>query len=218
MGRDKSRVLHALEETGVVAVIRADDPGDLYEVSCALVEGGVCMVEITMTVPGALQIIESVRKRVGDDVFIGAGTVLDAFTARAAIIAGASFVVGPAFDRDMVDVCKLYDIPVMPGAVTPTEIVTAWKAGADVVKVFPGRLGTPEFFKDMKGPLPMIKLMPTGSVDLKTTPEYIKAGAVAVGVGKSLVDPALVKSRDFAAIKENARKFRQVVDEARGSK
>jgi 2-dehydro-3-deoxyphosphogluconate aldolase/(4S)-4-hydroxy-2-oxoglutarate aldolase len=210
--------MRTLEETGVVAVIRVDDPSDLYEVSCALVEGGVAMVEITMTVPGALQIIESVRKKIGDGVFIGAGTVLDAVTARSAILSGADFVVGPGFDREMVDVCKLYDIPVMPGAVTPTEIITAWKAGADVVKIFPGRIGTPEFFKDISSPLPMVKLMPTGCVDLNTTPEYIRAGAVAVGVGKCMVDPKAVKARDFKTITENARKFRDLVDHARGAK
>jgi 2-dehydro-3-deoxyphosphogluconate aldolase / (4S)-4-hydroxy-2-oxoglutarate aldolase len=212
----KQAVLHALEETGVVAVIRVDDPTDLLEVSRALAEGGVRMVEITLTVPGALEIIGAASRELGESVFIGAGTVLDAATARMAILAGASFVVGPCFDRETVDLCKLYDIAVMPGCITPTEIVTAWKAGADVVKIFPGRVGTPGYFQDLKGPLPHIRMMPTGNVDLKTAPEYLKAGAVAVGVGKALVDVAAVKSRQFGVITENARTFRKLVADARG--
>ena len=212
----KQAVLSALEETGVVAVIRVDDPTDLLEVSRALAEGGVRMVEITLTVPGALEIIGSVSRQLGESVLIGAGTVLDAATARMAILAGASFIVGPCFDRETVDMCKLYDTAVMPGCITPTEIVTAWKAGADVVKIFPGRVGTPGYFQDLKGPLPHIRMMPTGNVDPKTAPEYIRAGAVAVGVGKALVDIAAVKSRQFGVITENARTFRKIVAEARG--
>jgi 2-dehydro-3-deoxyphosphogluconate aldolase/(4S)-4-hydroxy-2-oxoglutarate aldolase len=212
----KQVVLRALEETGVVAVIRVDDPTDLLEVSRALAEGGVRMVEITLTVPGALDIIAAVSRQLGEAVLIGAGTVLDAATARMAILAGASFVVGPCFDRETVDLCKLYDIAVMPGCITPTEIVAAWKAGADVVKIFPGRLGTPGYFQDLKGPLPHVRMMPTGNVDLKTAPEYLKAGAVAVGVGKALVDVAAVKSRQFGVITENARTFRRLVADARG--
>lgn len=212
----KQQVVQTLVDTGVVAVIRIDDPSDLYDVSCALRDGGVKLVEITMTVPGALDIINSVSKKIEGDVFIGAGTVLDAATARMAILAGASYVVAPCFDRETLDMCKLYDIPMMPGALTPTEIATAWKAGADVVKIFPGRVGTPGYFQDIKGPLPMVKLMPTGNVDTTTAPEYIKAGAVAVGVGKALVDIKAVKAKDFAKITENARIFRQLVDDARG--
>ncbi|MHB9038234.1 MAG: bifunctional 4-hydroxy-2-oxoglutarate aldolase/2-dehydro-3-deoxy-phosphogluconate aldolase [Armatimonadota bacterium] len=218
MASKKQQVVKTLVDTGVVAVIRIDDPSDLYEVSCALSDGGVKLVEITMTVPGALDIINSVSKRVGENVFIGAGTVLDAVTARMAILAGASYIVGPSFDAEVVDICKLYDVPVMPGAMTPTEIVTAWKAGADVVKIFPGRVGTPGFFQDIKGPLPMVKLMPTGNVDTQTAPEYIKAGAVAFGVGKALVDIKAVKAKDFKVITENAKMFRKIVDDARGDK
>jgi 2-dehydro-3-deoxyphosphogluconate aldolase / (4S)-4-hydroxy-2-oxoglutarate aldolase len=173
------------------------------------------MVEITMTVPGALEIIAAVHKELKDSVYIGAGTVLDASTARMAILAGASFVVGPCFDMETVTMCKLYDTAVMPGCVTPTEIVQAWKAGADVVKIFPGRVGTPEYFQDLRGPLPHVRMMPTGNVDLTTTPRYIKAGAVAVGVGKALVDPKAVKERAFASITENARAFCRLVAEAR---
>lgn len=209
----KKQVMDCLLETGVVAIIRVDDPGDLYDVSCALRDGGIRMVEITMTVPGALDIINTVTSKIGGDVFMGAGTVMDAATARMAMLAGASYIVSPCFVADVVDICKVYDVPVMPGCMTPTEIANAWKAGADVVKMFPGQVCTPGFFKDMKGPFPNVKLMPTGNVNTTTTPEYIKAGAVAVGVGKALID---VKDKDFKQITENARMFRRLVDEARG--
>ncbi len=216
MPPSRLQVIDTLMETGVVAVIRIDDPTDLLEVARALNEGGVKMVEITMTVPGALDIIATASRQLGSEVFIGAGTVLDAVTARVAILAGASFVVSPCFDPETVQKCNLYDVAVMPGAMTPSEIVSAWKAGADVVKVFPGRVGTPGFFQDLKGPFPQIRMMPTGNVDLNTAPEYIKAGAVAVGVGKALVDVKAVKAKQFATITENARTFRRIVAEARG--
>ena len=215
MSLKKQSVLQTLVETGVVAVIRVDDPTDLLEVARALGNGGVRMVEITMTVSGALEIVALVSKQLGDEVFIGVGTVLDATTARMAILAGASFIVGPCFDRETVDMCKLYDTVVMPGCITPTEVVTAWKAGADVVKIFPGRVGTPGYLQDLKGPLPHIRMMPTGNVDLKTAPEYIKAGAVAVGVGKALLDAGALKTRQFGAITERARTFIQIVADAR---
>ena len=175
------------------------------------------MIEITMTVPVDLDIFASASKALADIAFIGAGTVLDAITARMAILAGESFVVGPCFNADTVAICKRYDTAVIPGCLTPTEIVNAWQAGADVVKIFPGRIGTPEYFQDIKGPLPQVRMMPTGNVDLVTTPRYIKAGAVAVGVGKALVDPAALKARQFATITENACTFRKIVDESRRS-
>ena len=209
--------LATLEETGVVAVIRVEDPENLLDVSRALCAGGVRLVEITMTVPGALSLIASVSASLANSVFIGAGTVLDAATARLAILAGASFVVSPCFDPDVVAMCKLYGTPVMPGCLTPTEIAGAWKAGADVVKIFPGRVGTPEYFQDLKGPFPQVRMMPTGNVDLVTTPRYIKAGAIAVGVGKALVDPRAMAARQFQVITDNARTFCAIVKEARRS-
>jgi 2-dehydro-3-deoxyphosphogluconate aldolase/(4S)-4-hydroxy-2-oxoglutarate aldolase len=218
MSSGKQTVLRTLEDTGVVAVIRVDDPSNLLEVARALGKGGVRMVEITMTVPGALEIVASASRKLGEEVFIGAGTVLDATTARMAILAGASFVVGPGFDRETVDMCKLYDVAVMSGCITPTEVLTAWKAGADVVKIFPGRVGTPGYLKDLKGPLPQVRMMPTGNIDTTTAPEYIKAGAVAVGVGKALVDTAAIKARQFDVITENARSFIRIVADARKGK
>jgi len=215
MAGNKAKVVETLEETGVVAVIRVEDPARLLDVSRALNEGGVRMVEITMTVPGALDVIAAVSAELKDTVYIGAGTVLDAVTARMAILAGARFVVGPCFDAEVVTVCKLYDTVVMPGCVTPTEICNAWKAGADVVKIFPGRVGTPEYFQDIKGPFPQVRMMPTGNVDTVTTPKYIKAGAVAVGVGKALVDVKAMNAGNLSVITENARAFRKLVDDAR---
>ena len=213
----KQEVLNSLRTTGIVAVIRTETPGDLVAVARALSEGGVRFVEITMTTPGALDIIrEAVAQLKDANVFIGAGTVLDAETARAAIIAGAHFVVGPAFDPEVVRVCKTYGVLVMLGALTPQEILNAWKQGADVVKVFPADIGGPGYIKTIKEPLPQVELLPTKGVDLNTAGAFIKAGAIAVGAGSALVSKALMAAKDYARITENARKFSQIVREARG--
>lgn len=209
--------LTGLLDTGVVAVVRVDDASGLIPLAEALHAGGVVHTEITMTVPGALGAIEATRRELGDEVFIGAGTVLDAVTARLAIDAGASFVVGPSLDLDVIAMAHRYSVMVMPGCLSPTEIVGAWSAGADVVKLFPGRVATPGYFADLRGPLPQVRLMPTGNVDLETTPQYIAAGAVAVGVGKALVDQAAMQAGRWSVITENARRLRAVVAEARGT-
>lgn len=214
----RQRTLRLLEDTGVVAVLRVDDATGLLDVSRALQEGGVNLVEITMTVPDALDVIAEASRALGEDVLIGAGTTLDAVTARLAALAGASFIVSPMFDPEVLEMAHTYDLLAMPGCLTPTEIVTAWKSGADVIKVFPGRLGTPSYFQDLRGPLPQIRLMPTGNVDLSTAGEYIKAGAMAVGVGKAMVPQDAVRRRDFVTITHNARSFRAVVDQARGER
>ena len=213
----KQEVLEALRETGIVAVIRTKTPGDLVAVARALSEGGVQCVEITMTTPGALDIIHAaVAELKGTKMFIGAGTVLDGETARAAILAGAQYIVGPAFDLDVIRVCHTYGVAVMPGALTPQEILTAWRNGADVVKVFPGDIGGPAYIKSIKEPLPQIELLPTKGVDLNTAGAVIKAGAIAVGTGTALVSKALMEAKDYARITENAQKFSQIVREARG--
>lgn len=213
---DKATTLAALKETGVVAVIRADKAGDLMDVGRALREGGVKFIEITMTVPGAFGVIEkAVSALKQEEVCIGAGTVLDAETARLAILAGAAYVVSPVFRPEVISVCKRYSVAVMPGAMTPTEILNAWEAGADVVKVFPAGVGGPQFFRDLKGPLPHIDIMPTGMVNRETAPLFIKAGACAVGAGSELVGKALIAARDFATITKNARDFVTLVREAR---
>jgi 2-dehydro-3-deoxyphosphogluconate aldolase/(4S)-4-hydroxy-2-oxoglutarate aldolase len=213
----KQAVLTALRESGVVAVIRTESPGDLVAVARALARGGVRFIEITMTVPGALEIIRDAVAELKDErVFIGAGTVLDATTARAAILAGAAFVVGPGFDAETVKLCNTYGVVVMPGAYTPHEILSAWKGGADVVKVFPADLGGPDYIKTVKEPLPQIELLPTKGVDTKTAGAFLKAGAIAVGAGSALVSKALMSAKDYARITENAEQFSRIVREIRG--
>jgi 2-dehydro-3-deoxyphosphogluconate aldolase / (4S)-4-hydroxy-2-oxoglutarate aldolase len=215
----KHEVLASLRSTGVVAVIRTDNPGDLVAVSRALAAGGVKFVEITMTVPGALEIIRDAVAELKDtDVFIGAGTVLDAPTARAAIIAGAQFVVGPGFDAEMIRVCNTYGVAVMPGALTPNEVIQAWRAGADVVKIFPADIGGPDYLKTLKEPLPQVELLPTKGVDFNTAAAFIKAGAIAVGTGSALVNKSLMAAKQYATITENAEKFIRIVREAKGTR
>jgi 2-dehydro-3-deoxyphosphogluconate aldolase / (4S)-4-hydroxy-2-oxoglutarate aldolase len=215
----KHEVIAALRNSGVVAVIRTENPGDLVSVSKALCEGGVKFVEITMTMPGALEIIRDAAAQLKDtDVFVGVGTVLDAPTARAAIIAGAQFVVGPVLDVDTIRLCNSYGVVVMPGALTPTEIFQAWKAGADVVKVFPGNIGGPDYLKTIKEPLPQIELLPTKGVDFDTAAAYIRAGAIAVGAGASLVNKALIAAKQYARIAENAARMIQIVRDAKEGK
>lgn len=215
MGVSREEVIAALLQTGVVAVVRVDQPRDLIGLVRALADGGVRLVEITMTVPSALEVIERAASELGADALIGAGTVLDATTARSAITAGAAFVVSPSLDRDVITTAHLYGKAVIPGCLTPSEIQQALRAGADVVKLFPGRVATPGYFADLKGPFPQARLMPTGNVDLRTTPEYIRAGAVAVGVGKALVDPQALEAANWPLISKRARAFRKAVDGAR---
>ncbi len=213
----REATLGTMLESGVVAVVRVDEPSGLIPLAGALLEGGVAHTEITMTVPGALHAIEATVREFGDDVFVGAGTALDAVTARLAISAGASFIVAPSFDADVVAMSHRYGAVAIPGCLSPTEIITAWSAGADVIKLFPGRVATPGYFKDILGPYPQVRLMPTGNVNLETTPEYIKAGAVGVGVGKALVDPVAFREGRWADITDNARRLRTLVQEARES-
>jgi 2-dehydro-3-deoxyphosphogluconate aldolase / (4S)-4-hydroxy-2-oxoglutarate aldolase len=212
----QEQTLQALTETGVIAVIRADKAGDLVNVGRALRQGGVKFIEITMTVPGALAVIERATAALStDDVYIGAGTVLDAETARLAMLALANYIVSPVFRPDVVSVCRRYAVPVMPGAMTPTEGLNPWEAGADVVKIFSAGVAGPQFFKDLGGPFPHIKIMPTGAVNRATAPEFIKAGACAVGVGGELVGKPLIAAKDFAAITKNALDFIAIVQEAK---
>jgi 2-dehydro-3-deoxyphosphogluconate aldolase/(4S)-4-hydroxy-2-oxoglutarate aldolase len=217
MAPSRQRVMQVLEETGVVAVVRVDRPADLPRLAVALREGGVRLIEITMTVPGALDSIGATVRELGDEAFIGAGTILDPVTARMAINAGAAYIVGPCLNLEVIEMAHLYGVAVIPGCLTPTEIVQAWTAGADAVKLFPGRVATPGYFADLRGPLPHVKMMPTGNVDAETAPQYIQAGAIAVGVGKALVDAAALREGDWEKITASARRFREVVDTARGT-
>mgnify|MGYP001806843670 CR=1 FL=1 len=202
-----SRVL----ECGLVAVVRAPDPTNLVNVIRAIADGGVTVAEVTFTVPDAVGVIRAAKRELGDKVLLGAGTVLDAETARAALLAGAEFIVSPTVNPDVIKLCRRYDKLVFPGAFTPTEILTAWEAGADVVKVFPAEILGPQFFRAMRGPLPHVKLMPTGGVDLNTAAEYLRAGACCLGVGSQLIDPKAVARQDYEYLRGLAWQYTQAV-------
>jgi 2-dehydro-3-deoxyphosphogluconate aldolase / (4S)-4-hydroxy-2-oxoglutarate aldolase len=209
MSREKH--LQRVIDCGIVAVVRFSEPEPLVEVIKALADGGVTVAEVTLTVPNALDVIREAKRKLGDRVLLGAGTVLDPETARAALLAGAEFIVAPSLNLDVIKLCRRYDKVVMPGAFTPTEVVTAWEAGADIVKVFPAEVVGPAFFKALRGPLPQVKLMPTGGVDLATAADFLKAGAVCLGIGSQLVDPKSVVSGDFARITQLARQYVEIV-------
>lgn len=211
--KDLARVLGS----GVVAVVRAPDGDRLAEVAEALLAGGVDCIEITFTVPGALRVLERVADRLGDRVLLGAGTVLDAETARAALLAGARFVVSPTVNKKVTRTCRRYGAICFGGALTPTEILTAWETGADIVKVFPSELTGPGYLKAIRGPLPQIPLMPTGGVTLDNVGEFIRAGACALGVGGSLVEAQAIARGDFARITGLAQQFVAAVQKARGA-
>ncbi len=214
MAREQN--LQRVIDDGLVAVVRFAEPGPLVNVLKALADGGITVAEVTFTVPDALDVIREAKRQLGDRVLLGAGTVLDPETARAAILAGAEFLVSPAVNVDVIRMARRYDKLAMPGAFTPTEILTAWEAGADIVKVFPADILGPAFFRAMRGPLPQVKLMPTGGVDLTTAGEYLKAGAVCLGVGGQLVDAKLVAAGSFDAIRDLAKQYVDAVRTARG--
>lgn len=210
-------ILTRLIEDKVVAVVRLDSGEQLIKVAEALKAGGLSSIEFTVSTPGAIDMIKQATARFGDEVLIGAGTVLDPETARAAILAGAEFVVTPALNLATIELCKRYGKPIIPGALTPTEILTAWQAGADMVKVFPADLGGPGYIKAVLAPLPQLSLVPTGGVSAENAAEYLKAGATAVGVGGKLVDKATVARGDWGAITREAQKLVRAAQEARQS-
>jgi 2-dehydro-3-deoxyphosphogluconate aldolase/(4S)-4-hydroxy-2-oxoglutarate aldolase len=216
MSRDKT--LRRILDGGVVAVVRAESGESLVKVVEALADGGVTAAEITFTVPDALDVIRDARKALGDAVALGAGTVLDPETARAAILAGAEYLVSPTVNLDVIRLARRYDKAVMPGAFTPTEILTAWEAGADVVKVFPADVGGPGYLKAIRGPLPQVRLMPTGGVDLTTAADFLKAGACCLGVGGTLVEPKAVAAGDFARVRDLASQYAAIVREFRAAR
>ena len=211
-----SRPLDRVLESCIVAVIRAESGDLLVDVAEALLAGGVDVMEVTFTVPKAHQVLERVADKLGKRVLLGAGTVLDPETCRAAFLAGAEFIVSPAVSVPVMEMCKRYSKLIMPGAFTPTEVVTAWQAGADIVKIFPSEITGPKYLKALHGPLPHIRLMPTGGVNLETATEFLKAGACALGVGSSLVDPKVVAAGDLKKIENLARQYQQLVKEFRG--
>lgn len=214
MSRDTT--LRRILDGGIVAVVRAESGERLARVVAALAEGGVTAAEITFTVPDAIDVIRTVRAQLGDRVALGAGTVLDPETARAALLAGAEYIVAPTTNPDVIRLCRRYDKVVMPGAFTPTEVLAAWEAGADVVKVFPADVGGPAYLKALRGPLPQVRLMPTGGVDLTTAAAFLDAGACCLGVGGSLVDAKAIAAGDFGRLRDLASQYAAIVRRHRG--
>jgi 2-dehydro-3-deoxyphosphogluconate aldolase/(4S)-4-hydroxy-2-oxoglutarate aldolase len=208
--------IQLIQQTGVIAIMRAQSPDQLLRAADAIREGGVRVIEVTMTTPGALPVIEQATSRYGQDVLFGAGSVLDPESARAAILAGAQFIVSPSCKPTLIEICRRYSIPVMPGAFTPTEVLSAWEWGADMVKVFPASLGGPSLIKALKAPLPQVELIPVGGVDLETAADFVRAGATAVGVGSALISQGLLEAGDWAALTERAHRFVEEVARGRG--
>ena len=212
---NKSEVVTRIIEAGVVAVIRMKDTNRLVNVIEALRVGGIKSMEITMTVPGAVDIIRQLSNEVPPDVLIGAGTVVEEETAAKVIDAGATFVVGPVLNLDIVSLCVRRGIAVMPGCYTPTEILAGWKAGADIIKVFPATSLGPKYFKDLSGPFPDIRLMPTGGVTIDNVGEWIAAGACAVGIGSDLLDKKAIEEGRYEVLTERAARMVQNVKAAK---
>jgi 2-dehydro-3-deoxyphosphogluconate aldolase/(4S)-4-hydroxy-2-oxoglutarate aldolase len=212
----RERIGATLEAAGIIAVIRMTDVQPLRDTIDALVEGGIRILEVTMTVPGAVDLIRNLSASLPRDLLLGAGTVLDAETATRVIDAGAAFVVSPVFKRELIERSHQRDVVAMPGCFSPTEILTAWEAGADFVKVFPATALGPTFFKDVKAPLPMVKLIPTGGVTLDNAGDWIRAGASAVGVGTALLDAKAIARGDYAVVRANAERIVASVASARG--
>ena len=216
---DKMTVIDYIRRHGIIAIIRADSGEDLVRVVEAVAEGGIRCIEVTMTTPGALRCLELAAVRLSaSDICLGVGSVLDAETARLAILAGARYVVSPVLAPGVIETAHRYGCPCLPGAFTPTEIFTAWEAGADMVKVFPASLGGLDYIKAVRAPLPQIPLCPTGGVDLDNLGDFVKAGVVAIGVGSNLVSKKLVQARDFRGLSENAWRYADAFTKARGVK
>jgi 2-dehydro-3-deoxyphosphogluconate aldolase/(4S)-4-hydroxy-2-oxoglutarate aldolase len=214
----KDPTLKRILDTGIVAVLRAPTGEALADVAEALLAGGVEAIEVTFTVPMAHRVLEHVAQQLGDRIVLGAGTVLDSETARIALLAGAEFIVAPTLNLDVIRLCRRYDKAVMPGALSPTEVLTAWEAGADVVKVFPSDITGPGYLKALRGPLPQVRLMPTGGVNLQTAADFLRAGACALGIGGALVEPKAIANRDLARIESLARQYVEIVRQARQSR
>ena len=215
---EKREIFNRMMSEGLIPVIRVTSASEAMDVADAIKEGGVSLIEITMSVQGAIDVIKDLSQKYKDEIIMGAGTILDPETGRAALLAGAQFIVSPTLNLDLIQLAHRYSAVVIPGAMTPTEILTAWNAGADMVKVFPvAQLGGPEYIKALRGPLPQILLVPTGGVNLQNTGAFIKAGAVALGVGSELIDKKAMKEKKFHTITENTRAFLKVIQEARRS-
>jgi 2-dehydro-3-deoxyphosphogluconate aldolase/(4S)-4-hydroxy-2-oxoglutarate aldolase len=213
---DKEQVLQRVHEIGLIPVLRARSATEALQLADAIAAGGVSVLEVTMTVPGAVDVIRQIVEHSGDRMQVGAGTVMDPETAQACMQAGARFIVSPSLNLKTIEICRLRGIAVFPGALTPTEVVTAWDAGADAVKVFPcSAVGGAKYLKALKAPLPQIELIPTGGVSLATAAEFLAAGAFALGVGGDLVDNAAIARGEPEVITRNAEKYLEIVRAAR---
>ena len=211
-----AEVRQRILDVGIIPVVRAASSKEAIVAVEAVTAGGIPIVELTMTVPGAIGVIAELVKTIGKEVVVGAGTVLDAETAQRCIDVGAEFIVSPGFDAETVRLAKRQGKLVMPGALTPTEVITAWKAGSDFVKIFPcGNLGGAKYIKALKGPLPQVSMIPTGGVTLETAADFIRAGADALGVGGELVSPVALRSGDSSEITRNARLFLAALEEVK---
>jgi 2-dehydro-3-deoxyphosphogluconate aldolase/(4S)-4-hydroxy-2-oxoglutarate aldolase len=216
MSWPKERALKLIHDVGLIPIVRTSSTEDAVRATEAIIASGIGIAEVTMTVPNALRVIEQVTKRFGDEVLIGAGTILDRKSCELAMAAGANFIVTPAFDPYVIETAKKYDKPCLPGALTPTEVLAAWRAGADFVKVFPcGPIGGPKYIKALKGPFPQIQLVPTGGVNLENAAEFIRAGAAAIAVGGELVDSKALQAGNLSAITSTAKKFTEAVQSGR---
>ena len=211
----KREILSRMLSERLIPVVRVSSANEAIEVAGAIKEGGASFLEITMTVPGGIEVIKALGAKFRDEIIIGAGTVLDTETGRTALLAGAQFLVSPTWSPELIRLALRYDAVVIPGAMTPTEILAAWESGADLVKVFPaGQIGGAEFLKAIKGPFPQIRLMPSGGVNLKNVAGFLKAGASVVAVGGELVDKAAVEVKKFEVITKNTRAFLKAIQEA----
>ena len=209
--KDKQQVLDGIRDCGIVAVVRGKSDEQILKAIEAAMAGGVSVIEVTFTIPNALDVIRKLAGRIGDDVILGAGTVLTPEMALDAIDAGARFIVSPSTNIATIEAAKSAGVPVCPGALTPSEVVTAWQAGADIVKIFPANVMGPKYLKDLHGPLPNVPFMPTGGVNLDTARAYLENGAVALGVGGDLINARLMEEGNFAEITERAIRFREIV-------
>lgn len=214
--RDKTSNLKMLIEGGIVPVVRASSAAEAINIVNAIVKGGINIIEITMTVPNAIGVIKTIAEKFKENILLGAGTVLDTETARMSILAGAEFIVSPCLSEELIKICRRYSKIVIPGAMTPTEILKTWEMGADMVKVFPaGNLGGPEYIRALKAPLPQILLNSTGGVNLENAGEFIKAGSSVISVGSSLLDRKAIFEKKFEVLTKKARQFVEEIQKVR---
>lgn len=211
----KVEILNTIRETGVIAIMRAQSSDQLIAAADAIKKGGVSVIEVTMTTPGALDVIATAKKRYGSDIAFGAGSVLDPETGRAAILAGADFVVSPILNLGLVELCHRYGVATMPGCYSPTEVITGWEAGADLIKLFPASFGGPDLVKAILAPLPQVQIVPVGGVNLDTAVDFIRNGAAALGVGSSLVSQKLLDAGDLDELTRRAAAYIEQVRKGR---